>query len=234
MYAEFDVTIDPASGTNVLADLGTGGPGILGRDMPTVAAGPTMLDGDVATAAPVARDRSFWYLVFAGYLDARTAYDASSAVVESAITAANAWQHPVCLGHVLGHRRRSDCHAARRTHRMVRQCAGRRWPVRSRCFPTAPCNWCRATPAPTSMRPLGPCSRELLSWRMAELATMEAAIYGGRARPSSSTSWTFVEASPMALDLMSLPPTTSPADMAVAARAGFDALLSALGLTPAA
>jgi hypothetical protein len=213
----------------VLADLGTGGPGILGRDMPTVAAGPTMLDGDVATAAPVARDRSFWYLVFAGYLDARTAYDASEAVVESAITAAT--------------RGNTQCVSATFSGTGVEATATLRDALTA---------WSASAPAemassfqvlPDGTLQLVSCdpgagfdaatrpgvARELLSWRMAELATMEAAIYGGGGEAQFLDAWTFVEASPMALDLMSLPPTTSPADMAVAARAGFDALLSALG-----
>jgi hypothetical protein len=229
VYAQFDATIDAGDGTNVLADLGTGGPGILGRDMPTVAAGPTMLDGDVATAAPVARDRSFWYLVFAGYLDARTAYDASEAVVESAITAAT--------------RGNTQCVSATFSGTGVEATATLRDALTA---------WSASAPAemvssfqvlPDGTLQLVSCdpgagfdaatrpgvARELLSWRMAELATMEAAIYGGGGEAQFLDAWTFVEASPMALDLMSLPPTTSPADMAVAARAGFDALLNALG-----
>ena len=229
VYAEFDATIDAADGTNALANLDTGGPGILGSNTPTVAAGPTMLEGDVATAAPVAKDRSFWYLVFAGYLDARTAYDASEAVVESAVTAAS--------------RGATQCVSATFSGTGVDQTATLR---------SALTAWAAAAPAemassfqvlPDGTLQLVSCdpgvgfdaatrpgvARELLSWRMAELATMEAAIYGGGGEAQFVDAWAFVEASPLALDLMTLAPTTPPAEMAVAARAGFDALLNAAG-----
>jgi hypothetical protein len=72
-------------------------------------------------------------------------------------------------------------------------------------------------------------ARELLAWRMAELATLEAVAYGGGDETQFTDAWTFVAASPMALELMALPPTTSPADLAVAARTGFDALFASAG-----
>ncbi len=202
VYAEFDATIDPASATNALAGLGTGGPGILGGDPPAVAAGPVLPEGDDATAALVAKDRSFWYLVFAGYLDARTAYDASEAVVESAVTVVE--------------RDATQCVSATFSGSDVDQTSTLR---------SALTAWAAVAPAeltssfqvlPDGTLQLVSCdpgsgfdgaarpgvARELLSWRMAELATMEAAAYGGGGEAQFLEAWAFVEASPMALDLM--------------------------------
>jgi hypothetical protein len=74
VFAEFDTSLARTEGTNPLAGLGPAGPGIF-------------VDGEPGVAdTTVAMGRSFWYLVFAGYLDARTAYSASAAVVESSLT----------------------------------------------------------------------------------------------------------------------------------------------------
>ncbi len=229
VYAEFDTTADATDAANPLADLGVSGPGFLGRDTSTVASSPTMLEGDVATAAPVAKDRSFWYLVFAGYLDARTAHDASEVVVESAVTA-------VARG-------ATQCVSATFAGTGVDETATLR---------SALAAWADAAPAemgssfqvmPDGTLQLVSCdpgagfdagtrpglARELLAWRMAELATMEAAVYGGGGEAQFVDAWAFVEASPMVHELITLPPTTSPVDMAMAARAGFDALFAPAG-----
>ena len=54
-------------------------------------------------------------------------------------------------------------------------------------------------------------------------------MYGGGGEAEFLDAWSFVEASPMALDLIALPPTTSTADMAAAALAGFDELFAPAG-----
>ncbi|MET0661945.1 MAG: hypothetical protein ABWZ42_02330, partial [Ilumatobacteraceae bacterium] len=70
---------------NPLADLETVSGGIA-PESPTLADAPVVHDGDVIVSPPAAQDRSFWYLVFASYLDSPTAFAASEAVVESALT----------------------------------------------------------------------------------------------------------------------------------------------------
>jgi hypothetical protein len=226
VYAEFTTEVDTSGAANPLADLGVTGPGFLGRDTSTVASSPTMLDGDVATAAPVAKDRSFWYLVFAGYLDARTAHDASEVVVESALTA-------VARG-------ATQCVSATFAGTGVDETATLR---------TALAAWAAAAPVemassfqvlPDGALQLVSCdpgagfdagtrpgvARELVSWRLAELTTNVAVTLGGGGDAEFADAWSFVEASAVPLDLMTLPPTTSPADMVVAAWAGFEALLA--------
>ena len=49
----------------------------------------TLVAGDVAVGSPASMDRSFWYLVFAGFVDAPTAYAASESIVESSLTVAD-------------------------------------------------------------------------------------------------------------------------------------------------
>ena len=229
VYAEFETTADTTDAANPLADLGVSGPGFLGRDGSTVASNPTMLDGDVATAAPVAKDRSFWYLVLAAYLDARTAHDASEVVVESAVTA-------VARG-------TTQCVSATFAGTGVDETATLRSALEA---------WAAAAPAemassfqvlPDGTLQLVSCdpgagfdagtrpgvARELVSWRLAELITNVAVTLVGGDDAQFTDAWAFVEASPMPLELMALPATTSPADMVVAARAGFDALLAPAG-----
>jgi hypothetical protein len=229
VYAEFDTPADATDAANPLADLGVGGPGFLGRDTSTVTSSPTMLDGDVATAAPVAKDRSFWYLVFAGYLDARTAHDASQVVVESAVT-------DVARG-------ATQCVSATFAGTGVDETATLRSALEA---------WAGAAPAemassfqvlPDGTLQLVSCdpgagfdagtrpavARELLSWRLAELITNVAVSLVGGDDAQFADAWAFVEASSVPLDLMTLPPATPPAEMVAAARAGFDALLAPAG-----
>jgi hypothetical protein len=188
-----------------------------------------MLDGDVATAAPVAKDRSFWYLVFAGYLDARTAHDASEVVVESAVTA-------VARG-------ATQCVSATFAGTGVEETTTLR---------SALAAWAAAAPPemassfqvlPDGTLQLVSCdpgagfdagtrpglARELLSWRLAEQITNVAVTLAGGGETEFADAWAFVESSAMPLELMTLPPATPPGDMVAAARAGFDALLAPAG-----
>jgi hypothetical protein len=229
VYAEFDTTADAADAANPLADLGTSGPGFLGRDISTVTSTPTMLDGDVATAAPVAKDRSFWYLVFAGYLDARTAHDASEIVVESAVTAV-ARDATQCVSATFAGTGVDETAVLRSTLTAWAAAAPAEMASSFQVLPDGTLQLVSCDPGAGFDAGTRPgLARELLSWRMAELATMEAAVYGGGGEAQFVDAWAFVEASPMALELMTLPPTTSPVDMAVAARAGFDALFAPAG-----
>jgi hypothetical protein len=229
VFAEFDASIEPAERTNPLSDLGVSGPGILGSETTPVATGPTMLDGDVMVTTPAAKDRSFWYLVFAGSLDARTAFDASEAIVENALTAAT--------------RGSTDCVYATFSGSGVEQTDTLR---------SALTDWAAAAPpeSASSFLTLGDgtlqlvscdpgagfvssarpeLARELVAWRMAELATMEAVRVGGGGAEEFVDAWEFVQAAPVALDLMSLPTTTTPAEMATAAKQAVNALFTPAG-----
>ena len=229
VFAEFDASIEPGGRSNPLADLGTDGPGILGRDAMVVATDPTMLEGDTASTPPVAKDRSFWFLVFGAYLDSRTAFAASEAVVESALTGAT--------------RGATQCVSATFSGSGVDQ---------NETLRTALTSWAVAAPAemassfqvlPDGTLQLVSCdpgvgfvnaaradvARELLSWRVAELATMEAVRFGGGGEAELAEVWAFVQASPVAVDLMALPPTATPAEVATTARDAVTALFTPAG-----
>ncbi len=229
VLVEFDASIEPAGRTNPLAGLDAGGPGMIGAEVPILATGPTMVDGDNATTSPVTKDRAFWYLVFASYLDQRTAHDASEAIVESALT-----------GAVRGP---TECAYATFSGGGVDQ---------TNTLRAALTAWTAAAPAemassflalPDGTLQLASCdpgagfvsgarpdvARELLSWRMAELATMEAVRVGGGGATELVDAWDFVQASPVAADLMALPPTATPAEMATAAKDAVNGLFTPAG-----
>jgi hypothetical protein len=229
VFAEFDASIEPGGRSNPLAGLGSTGPGILGRDETVVATEATMLDGDTASTPPVAKDRSFWFLVFGAYLDSRTAFAASEAVVESALTGAT--------------RGATQCVSATFSGSAIEQ---------NETLRTALTSWAALAPAemgssfqvlPDGTLQLVSCdpgvgfvnaarpdlARELLSWRAAELATMEAVRVGGGGEAELVEAWAFVQASPVALDLMALPASASPAEMATAARNAVNALFTPTG-----
>jgi len=188
-----------------------------------------MLDGETVVTSPVAKDRSFWYLVFAGYLDSRTAYVASEAVVESALTGAP--------------RRATQCVSATFSGSRVDQNEKLRNELTS---------WAAAAPAEMASAfqvladgtlQLVSCdpgvgfvnaarpdvARELLSWRVAESATMEAVRVGGGGEAELAEVWAFVRASPVAVDLMALPPTATPAEVATTAHGAVTALFTPSG-----
>jgi hypothetical protein len=58
-------------------------------------------------------------------------------------------------------------------------------------------------------------ARELIAWRTVELATIEAVRASGGGEAELSGAWALVQAAPVATDLMDLPATTTPAEMAL-------------------
>ncbi len=223
-FAEFGTASpDPQ---NALSSIGMAGPGPLTSEALVPAPGPTMVGSDAQVSSPRAVDRSFWYLVFAGYLDSRTAYQASEAVVESAISMAD--------------RAGTACVYATFAGGGVEGTATLRSALEA---------WSAAAPvefgASVSVLPDGTLqmvscdpgagfenasrlgvARELVVWRSAELATIDA-VDGTEL--DLATTWAFVEASEVALDLIALPADTPPDDMAAAARDRVAAVLGPAG-----
>jgi hypothetical protein len=223
-FAEFGTaSTDPA---NALSSIGTAGPGPLASETLVPAPNPTMVGGDTQLSSPRPLDRSFWYLVLAGYLDSGTAYRASEAIVENAISMAD--------------RAGTSCVYATFAGGDVDGTATLRSALES---------WSAAAPAEfgatlavlddgtlqlVSCDPgagfenssrLG-VARELVVWRSVELATIEA-LSGTEL--DRATTWAFVESSNVASDLIALPADTSPASMAAAARAGVAAVITPAG-----
>lgn len=220
VFSEFE---NPAA---ALDGIGTGGPGPLPTFEPVPAPNAAMIGADVVATSPVALDRSFWYLVFAGYLDTRTAYQASEAVVENSL--------------VVAERGGGQCVYATFAGGDVAQTATLRSALES---------WSATVPAEFASTfsvlddgtlQLVSCdpgagfenpsrlgvARELIGWRTAELATLEAV---GDNDAEFAQAWSTVEASNVGVDLAALPADTTPAQAATAARTAVGAVLRPAG-----
>jgi hypothetical protein len=223
VYAEF------ANPDGTLSDLGPTGPGPLVADTPVMAPGPVVGGSDTLVSSPQAMDRSFWYLVLGGFLETRPAYDASEAIVENSLSIAD--------------RGGQRCVYATFAGGDVDQTATLRSALEA---------WSAAAPAElgssfgvladgslqlvscdpgasVEIANRGGVARELVAWRTAELATIEAVVANDGTAADVDAAWAIVRASDMGPSLGSLPAGTTPADTADAAR---DALTELF--TPAA
>jgi hypothetical protein len=72
-------------------------------------------------------------------------------------------------------------------------------------------------------------ARELVGWRIAELATIEAVAAAQGTATDLDAAWALVEASDVPVQLAALAPETTPQDAAAQARAGVGALLTPAG-----
>ena len=221
---------DRSSGAdNPLRGLGVDGPGPLAPDPPVAASAPVALEGDTLSGTPVAVDRSFWYLVLAGYLDTRTAYEASEAIVEGSMT--------------LAERVANRCVYATFSGGDVEQTATLRAALET-WVATVPLEMSASfTVLADGTLQLTTCDpgsrfengsrlgvgRELIGWRMAEAATALAVVGGGGTADDVAAAWAVVEATNVPVDLASLPFDTVPADAAAAAVAAVAGVLAPAG-----
>ena len=226
-FAEFE---NPATGAeNPLATIGTAGPGPLVSEVPVAAVGPTLIGADVLVGSPRSLDRSFWFLVFAGFLDSRSAYQASESVVENSLATAD--------------RAGTQCVYATFSGGDVVQTATLRAALEG-WLAAAPIEFASSfsvladgTLQLVSCDPgvgfenpnrLG-VARELVGWRTAELATLEAVRTASGTEADAAAAWAAVEASNVGVDLGALPGDTPPAESAAAARAAVAAVLTPAG-----
>jgi hypothetical protein len=225
VFAEFGV--DDAE--RPLAGIGAGGPGPLRSEAPAMAPSPMMIGTDTLVGSPQARDRSFWFLVFAGLLDPTSAYRASEAVVESAVSVAD--------------RSGSTCVYSTFAGGDVAQTATLRTALET-WSATAPAAFgatfavlgdgtlqlVSCDPGAGSEQPLRlGVAQELIAWRTAELATIEAVRAFGGGDADVDAAWAIVEASTVGADLAALPSGTSPEATAAAARAAIVELFAPQG-----
>jgi hypothetical protein len=86
VFAELLPSVDPGV-ANPLEDLGVGGPGPLGDEALVLGPDPLTAASDGATilSEPIAKESSFWYLVFAGYLDGASAFRMSDLVAANSL-----------------------------------------------------------------------------------------------------------------------------------------------------
>ncbi len=225
VFAEFTTKQTP----NPLVGLGPLGPGPLGDDVPVVSGAPSMVDGDVVVDSPVAKDRSFWFLVFDGFLDGPAAFAASEAIVENSLT-----------------------HATRGTTACVHATFSGGGVEQTDTLRSALVAWTGAAPAefasaftalPDGSLQLSSCdpgvgytgsvrsgaAAELLAWRAVELATYEAVMAGGGSDTEFANAWGLIGASNAPLEVSALPAGTSPGDIAQAARDAVSALYGSAG-----
>ncbi len=226
-FAEFENLGSGAE--NPLSQMGTAGPGPLVSQVPAASGPPTLIGTDLLVGSPRSLDRSFWFLVFAGFLDSRTAYQASESVVENSVATAD--------------RAGVQCVYATFSGGDVFQTA---------TLGAALDAW--SASAPIEFAPnvsvladgtlqLVSCdpgvgfeipnrlgvARELVGWRTAELATLEAVRTANGTDADAAAAWVAVEASNVGVDLGALPGDTSPAESAAAARAAVAAVLTPAG-----
>ncbi len=202
-FAEFE---NPATGAeNPLATIGTAGPGPLVSEVPVAAVEPTLIGADVLVGSPRSLDRSFWFLVFAGFLDSRSAYQASESVVENSLATAD--------------RAGTQCVYATFSGGDVVQTATLRAALEG-WLAAAPIEFASSfsvladgTLQLVSCDPgvgfenpnrLG-VARELVGWRTAELATLEAVRTASGTEADAAAAWAAVEASNVGVDLGALP-----------------------------
>ncbi len=226
-YAEFENPTTDAE--NPLSLIGTSGPGPLASEVPVAAVEPMLIGADTVVGSPRSLDRSFWFLVFAGYLDSRTAYQASESVVENSLATAD--------------RAGTSCVYATFSGGDVFQTATLRSTLEA---------WSASAPVEfgSSFTVLGDgtlqlvtcdpgvgfenpnrlgVARELVGWRTAELATLEAVRAANGTEADAAAAWAAVEASNVGVDLGALPGDTTAAESAAAARAAVAAVLAPAG-----
>jgi hypothetical protein len=226
-FAEFE---NGAAGTeNALSGIGTGGPGPMASEVPVVASNPTMTATDVVVGSPRAMDRSFWYLVLAGFLDPRTSYDATDAIVEGAVTMAERGGTQCAYATFSG----GDTEQTATLRAALEAWSTAASATLSSTFSVLPdgalqvvgCDPGVGFDTPTRLG----VARELVGWRIAELATIEAVAVAQGTATDFEAAWAIVEASDVPVQLAALPPETTPQDAAKEARAAVDALFTPAG-----
>ena len=225
VFAEFAGENDP----NPLRGLGPAGPGPLGDELPAVSGDPLMLDGDTVVGTPVARDRSFWFLVFGGLLDGPTAFAASEAIVENSVT--------------LAARGETECVYATFSGGGVEQTDTLRSALGA---------WVAAAPAemassftalPDGSLQLSSCDpgvefpgaarigvvAELVAYRSLELATAAAVASKGGGQPEFDYMWSLIGSSNMPGDIAAVAVEATPSEIAAASTDAVEALYSLAG-----
>jgi hypothetical protein len=221
VYAEFALASAPGDPVEVIAD---GGAGVLPTATTALAPAPTMISGDTVLTSPRAESRSFWFLVFAAYLDSRSAYVASEAVVESSLTVAQRTETQCAYATFAGGDVGRTGAVRGALERWV-AAAPAELAASFSVLPDGTLQLVSCDPGVGFENPVrGGVARELIGWRVAELTTVEAVRAAGGGAEDLARSWAAVEASGVGVELGSLPGETAPSDIAEAARAAVTAV----------
>jgi hypothetical protein len=228
LFAEF---AHPSAEGSALADLGDDGPGPLGGELLDVAQEASLLDGDLSASSPKAMDRAFWFLVLAGFVDTRTAYGASEALVESALTTAERGG-TTCAYATFSGGGVDETALVRGALEQWAAAAPAELGASFSVLDDGTLQLASCDPGPGFQTPVRPnVARELVAWRVTELAALETIAATDPADPDAdfAFAWPFVAGSSTVDDLVALPSTTAPADYAAAARQAVQAVFNSGG-----
>ena len=200
--------------------------GGLASEVLELASAATLTEGDVVVGSPAAMDRSFWYLVFAGFLDAPTAYAASESIVESALTITERAGTTCAYATFSG----GDLIQTQTLRSAMESWVGLTPPEMASAFTVGAdgnlqmqsCD--PGTQTIVSTR-LG-VARELVGWRSAELATVSGVLAAGGGAPEITAALDRLAVSTVGAQLATGPVDQSPADSAAAARAAVEPIVT--------
>jgi hypothetical protein len=221
VYAQFALAPEPGDPVDVI---GEDGVGVLPTEATELAPAPTMISGDTVLTSPRAESRSFWFLVFAAYLDSRSAYVASEAIVESSLTVAQRTDIQCAYATFAGGNVDQTGVVRSSLERWVAAAPGELSASFS-VLPDGTLQLSSCDPGVEFENPVrGGVARELIGWRVAELTTVEAVRAADGGADDLATAWATVEASNVGVELGALPGETVPSDIAEAARAAVTAV----------
>jgi hypothetical protein len=171
-------------------------------------------------------DRTFWYLVFGGYLDAPTAYRASESIVESALTVTQRAGATCAYSTFSG----GDLLQTDTLRSAMQAWVGLAPPEMSAAFSVGAdgslqmqsCDPGAQAAAPTRLG----VARELVGWRSAELATIAGVRAAGGGDAEIAAALERLAASTVGAELAAGPADQSPIEAAAAARAAVEPIVS--------
>jgi hypothetical protein len=211
------------------------GPGPRATEEAVPAPAPLPVAGDTVDASVTPGDSAFWYLVLAGYVDTRTAHAASESVVESSLTVADRAGRTCVYGTFAG----GDVDQTARVRSGLEQwtaAAPADLDAAVSVHPDGTLQLVSCDPGDGFVHPTRPgVARELVAWRVAELATYDHLLADStgdaQAVPSSvfDPAWFAVAASDLPISLAGLPPDTPLDVIATTAREGVVTVLGPAG-----
>lgn len=218
-FAEFGNPVADGA-DNPLHRLGESAPGPLAPDHPIESAAPTMIGGDVVVTPPQPMDRSFWFLVFAGFLDSRTSYSASEAIVENSLTVAERGATS-CVYATFSGGGVDETSVLRTTLQAWSDAVPVEFASSFSVLDDGTLQLVTCDPGAGFQAPTRPsAATELIAWRMLELATIEQVGSGDADDPDFAFVWPIVQLTDVAVEVGRLPADTPPAVRAAAIRDG--------------
>ncbi len=224
-----NVFVEFPAGPDALSDLGPGGPGLLGDELPRIAAAPLPIDGDTILDSPVAKDRSYWFLVLGSLLDGPTAFAASEAIVENSLTHASRGTTE-CVYATFSGGGVDETNVLRSALTTWSERAPVEFASAVSVLPDGSLQLSSCDPGPDVAAPLrAGVVDELIAYRSLELATAAAVADQGGGDPEFAFAWSLITGSSMPGDLTALASGAPPESIAAAATDAVAAFYSLAG-----